>query len=67
MESALLFRRFTMDPETVARIAYRGLMKDKKAIIPGLYNRMLVSSIPLTPGFILDRVSKLLLRRNATA
>lgn len=31
-----------MDPETVARAAYQGLMKKKTVIIPGLPNRLLV-------------------------
>lgn len=63
MESTLLFRRFVMEPDQVAEIAYYQLMRNKKVIIPGLYNRMLVLSIPFTPGRILDRISMLLLKR----
>jgi short-subunit dehydrogenase len=64
MECTRLFRRFVMEPKQVAEIAYRGLMKNKKIIIPGLQNRVLVSSIPLTPDGILDKISIFLLKRN---
>ncbi len=64
MENTLLFKRFVMEPSQVAEIAYRGLMRNKRIIIPGFYNRLLVSSIPWTPGQVLDRISAALLRKN---
>lgn len=63
MENTALFKRFVMEPRKVAEAAYAGLMKNKKIIVPGFYNRILVSSIPYTPGKILDKVSVYLLRR----
>ncbi|MBI4766780.1 MAG: SDR family oxidoreductase [Deltaproteobacteria bacterium] len=63
MEKTLLFRRLVMEPDEVAEIAYYQLMRNKKVIIPGFYNRMLVLSIPFTPGMILDRISMHLLKR----
>ena len=64
MENTLLFKRFVMEPQEVAAIAYREFMRNKKIIIPGLYNRLLVLSIPLTPSKILDKISISLLKRN---
>jgi uncharacterized protein len=32
---------FTMEPDTVARIGYRGLMKGKRVVIPGVSNKIL--------------------------
>ncbi|MFV1977404.1 MAG: SDR family NAD(P)-dependent oxidoreductase [Candidatus Scalindua sp.] len=63
MENTLLFRRFVMEPQEVAAIAYREFMRNKKVIIPGLYNRLLVLSIPFTPGKILEKISASLLER----
>ena len=63
MENTLLFRKFVMEPREVAAIAYRGLMKNKKIIVPGFYNRILVLSIPFTPGKILEKIGTSLLKR----
>jgi short-subunit dehydrogenase len=63
MENTMLFKRFVMDPEDVAHYAYRKFMKNKKIIIPGLFNRLLVLSIPVSPSLILDKVSAALLQR----
>ncbi len=63
MENTLLFRSYVMDPREVVEIAYHAFMKNKKIIIPGFYNRVLVSSIPITPGNILEKISKALLKR----
>lgn len=64
MESTLLFKKSVMEPKQVAEIAYRGLVKNKKTIIPGFSNRALVSSIPFTPDRILERISVSLLKRS---
>ncbi len=63
MESTRLFNGLVMDPQKVAEAAFHGLMKNKKVIIPGFANKMLVSSIPLTPGRVLDGISMYLLKR----
>ena len=64
MESTRLFNGIVMEPQRVAEIAYQGLMKNKKVIVPGFANKMLVASIPFTPGIMLDWVSMFLLKRN---
>lgn len=64
MENILLFKKFVMEPQEVARIAYCAFMGNRKIIVPGLFNRLLVLSIPFTPSKILDRVSICLLKRD---
>ena len=63
MENTLLFKRFVMEPQEVAGIAYREFMRNKKIIIPRLYNRMLVLSFPITPSKILEKIGISLLKR----
>ncbi len=63
MENTLLFKRFVMEPQKVAGIAYRELMRNKKVIIPGLYNRLLVLSFSFTPSNILEMIGISLLKR----
>jgi len=38
-----------MDAKTVAEIAYRGCMKNKVIVIPGLRNKALMQSVRITP------------------
>ncbi|MDH5543776.1 MAG: SDR family oxidoreductase [Nitrospinota bacterium] len=64
MENTLLFKILVMEPQIVAKIAYNQFMKkNRKVIIPGFYNRLLVLSIPFTPNKILEILSVFLLRR----
>ncbi len=63
MENTLLFKSFVMEPQKAAGIAYRGLMRNRKVIIPGIYNRLLVSSFPITPRKILEKIGMALLKR----
>ncbi len=64
MENALAFRKLTMRPEQVAEAAYKGLMRNKKIIIPGLFNRLLVLSTPFTPSSVLDKITIALLKKS---
>ncbi|TAK53093.1 MAG: SDR family oxidoreductase [Bacteroidetes bacterium] len=60
----LLKKIFMMDADTVAEKAYRGLMKGKRVVIPGLMNKMTVFSVRFLPkAFILAVVSFLHKRR----
>lgn len=63
MENTLLFKKFVMEPQKVAEIAYRGFMRNKKIIIPGWYNKILVLSLPITPSKILEKIGMALLKR----
>ena len=46
---SILFRFLTKDPEFVARSAYKGLMKKRKIIIPGVFNKLNARLAPLLP------------------
>jgi len=62
MESTLLYRLFVMNPNDVANIGYKALMRRKPYIVPGLYNKILVLFSKLFPAFIVNPVTKRLLR-----
>jgi short-subunit dehydrogenase len=63
IEDTKLFSRFVMEPQRVAEIAYSGLMKNKKVIIAGTYNKLMVASMTFTPNKILEKVSLSLLSK----
>lgn len=63
MENTLLFKKFVMESQEVAGVAYREFMRNKRIIVPGVYNRLLVFSIPFTPGIILEKITRALLKR----
>lgn len=49
MEGSRLFRSGVMDSRTVAEAGYRGLMKGKAVVIPGLRNRLVALAVKLVP------------------
>ena len=61
IENIRLFQSFVMDAGEVARAGYRGLMSGKTTVVPGLYNKVLVSSIRFTPRTLVTRVGKYLM------
>ena len=62
IESTMLFRMFVMDPKRVASIGYKALMRRKAYVITGVYNKLLVLSSKLLPAFILNPVTKIMLK-----
>jgi len=62
MERTLLFRLFVMNPETVADIGYNAAMRGKTYVIAGAYNKLLVFFSKITPPFILNPMTKIMLR-----
>lgn len=64
IENTQLFKRFVMNPKVVAKIAYKRFMKNKRVIIPGLYNKILVFLMPFTPAKIADKLTIMLLRND---
>ncbi len=63
MEETILFKRTVMDTEQVALAAYRGLMRNKKVIVPGGLNKLMVWSIPFTPAPITEKLTTMLVKR----
>ncbi len=43
--------------EKVVRIAYRGMMKGRRLVIPGIYNKLLVASSKALPVSITNRIT----------
>ncbi len=47
-----------MDAARVAEAGYHGLMNNKALVIPGVMNKLLVSSLRLTPRFVVPHIVK---------
>jgi len=62
MEHTLLFRIFVMEPKAVANIGYKALMGGKASVTAGAYNKLLVLSSKLLPDFIVNSVTKIMLK-----
>ena len=63
IENIRLFRAFVMNARQVAQAGYRGLMRSKTTVVPGLYNKILVSSVRFTPRRVVTRLGKQLMSR----
>jgi short-subunit dehydrogenase len=50
MEGSNLFKRGVMNPLHVAKIGYKGLMKNKMTIIPGFKNKIMATLSNITPS-----------------
>ena len=51
---------FTMEAAPAAKVAYRGLMKNKRLVIPGFTNKLLAVLVRLFPRQIVIRVTRFL-------
>lgn len=60
IENSPVFKGFVMDAKQVASIAYEGIMKHKKVIIPGIYNKLTYASIRLAPSILIDKVLEMM-------
>jgi len=64
MEETLLFKLFVMNPENVANIGYKALIKGKESVISGGYNKLLVFSSYLLPNALINFLTKKMLKIN---
>jgi len=60
MEASRLFTFGTMDAQAVAAIGYRGLMKNKTVIVPGLRNKLLAFSVRFVPRNLLPHLVRMM-------
>jgi short-subunit dehydrogenase len=60
MEDTRLFRMGAMDAAAVADAGYRGLMKGRAVIVPGLLNRLLVQSVRISPRKLVTAIVRFL-------
>lgn len=63
MSDVLLFKYMTMSSKIVARAGYKGLLKGKRIVIPGLLNKMIVFSVRLLPRNLMIKIAGLLLSK----
>lgn len=61
MEHTLLFQLFVMEPEKVADIGYRAMLKGKRKVIAGLYNKLVVLSSYILPEKLVNYIGKKML------
>lgn len=54
-------RPWGMKAERVAHLAYRGLMKGRRLVIPGFHNRMQVFAIRFIPRVVVSRLTKIVM------
>lgn len=59
IDKTLLFRYFVMSPDKVAEIALKGLKRNKRIIVPGIYNKILVISMKILPYSVIEKMSPL--------
>jgi short-subunit dehydrogenase len=65
-ESKLFTGRRVMDAATAAEAGYRGLLRGRRVVVPGLWNNLLVQSVRLFPRRVVAGVVRRMQeRRNA--
>ena len=62
IEHTLLFKIFVMTSDKVAKAGYNALIKRKRVVVVGLYNKLMVMSMKILPYFITARLSFLFLK-----
>lgn len=63
IQNSLLFKFAVMKPESVVKIAYPKLMKGKRLVIPGVYNKMLVFCSKILPVRLLNRITICMMKK----
>ena len=58
INDTLLFKLFVMKPEAVATIGYNHLLRGKRVVTAGLYNKLLVLSAKLLPISIINPIAQ---------
>ena len=62
IQNTLLFRIAVMKPEKVVEIAYRKMMKGRRLVIPGIYNKLLVVFSKVMPISLTNRITVFMMR-----
>lgn len=62
IQNTLLFKIAVMKPEKVADIAYRKMMKGRRLVIPGVYNKLLVAFAKVMPISMTNKVTILMMK-----
>lgn len=62
IQNTLLFKIAVMKPERVAEIAYRKMMKGRRLVIPGVYNKLLVAFSKVMPISMTNKITILMMK-----
>lgn len=62
IEDTMLFRLAVMKPEKVVEIAYPKLLKGKRLVVPGMYNKFLVLFSKIIPVSITNRMTMFMMK-----
>lgn len=57
MDQSKLFRLKVMDAKTVAEVGYRGMMKGRSVVVPGVSNKVVVEAARFGPRGLLARIA----------
>ncbi|MFW6288054.1 MAG: SDR family NAD(P)-dependent oxidoreductase [bacterium] len=58
-----LFKSSTMSAKKVVRVGYKAMLRGKRIVIPGLYNKILIFSIRFIPRLMVLNISKRLMSK----
>ena len=58
MQNVKSFTAYNMNAQTVAKIGYEGLMKEKRIVVPGLRNTIMSQAYRIVPRSLVTRVAK---------
>lgn len=62
IENTLLFKLAVMDADQVVNIAYPQLMRGKRVIIPGLYNKLLILFAKIAPVSVTNKITLFMMK-----
>jgi short-subunit dehydrogenase len=63
-DSKLIKKKNMMDAQTVAEIGYRGLMKGKTIVIPGLENKIMAKIVRFIPRSLVTKIVRKMQENN---
>ena len=58
IENTPLFKANTMSSATVAKIGYRGMLKGRRIVVPGMRNKLMVMSVRISPRRLVTAVTR---------
>lgn len=63
LNNSFLFKVAVMNPRKVVDIAFSALLRGKRVVIPGLYNKLLVMLSKILPVSILNKATLIMLKK----
>jgi len=63
IDDVRLFKTMVMDAGRVAEIGYKALMRERRLVVAGIYNKLMVSMIRFTPRRIILMLGQMLMSK----